>query len=142
MTHVLDKLITAPPTQDILSRMETFFFLPHFTVVLQHKDTPDNNETTFFDFTDENYARVEKILAKYPANYRQAAIIPLLDLAQRQARELMKYRQGWLPNVFHVFILEFYGVLLFFLGGEVASTPPISNENFPIQVSLILRRVI
>ncbi|CAN0315148.1 unnamed protein product, partial [Ectocarpus sp. 4 AP-2014] len=52
----------------------------------QHKDTPDNNETTFFDFTDENYARVEKIMAKYPANYRQASIIPLLDLAQRQAR--------------------------------------------------------
>lgn len=52
----------------------------------QHRDTPDNNETTFFDFTDENYARVEKILAKYPANYRQAGIIPLLDLAQRQAR--------------------------------------------------------
>ncbi|CAM9691394.1 unnamed protein product [Ectocarpus fasciculatus] len=56
----------------------------------QHKDTPDNNETTFFDFTDENYARVEKIMAKYPANYRQASIIPLLDLAQRQ-------HGGWLP---------------------------------------------
>lgn len=54
---------------------------------LQHKDTPDNNETTFFDFTDENYARVDKIMAKYPANYRQASIIPLLDLAQRQARK-------------------------------------------------------
>lgn len=52
---------------------------------MQHKDTPDNNETTFFDFTDENYARVEKIMAKYPSNYRQASIIPLLDLAQRQA---------------------------------------------------------
>ncbi|CAN0118714.1 unnamed protein product, partial [Hapterophycus canaliculatus] len=50
----------------------------------QHRDTPDNNETTYFDFTDENYARVEKIMAKYPANYRQASIIPLLDLAQRQ----------------------------------------------------------
>ncbi|CAM9317189.1 unnamed protein product [Pylaiella littoralis] len=56
----------------------------------QHKDTPDNNETTFFDFTDENYARVEKIMSKYPANYRQASIIPLLDLAQRQ-------HGGWLP---------------------------------------------
>lgn len=51
----------------------------------QHRDTPDNNETTYFDFTDENFARAEKIMAKYPANYRQAAIIPLLDLAQRQA---------------------------------------------------------
>lgn len=58
----------------------------------QHQDTPDNNETTFFDFTDENYKRVEKIMAKYPANYRQASIIPLLDLAQRQASEASKER--------------------------------------------------
>ena len=60
---------------------------------MQHKDTPDNNETTFFDFTDENYARVDKIMAKYPANYRQASIIPLLDLAQRQARKEKNRRQ-------------------------------------------------
>lgn len=56
----------------------------------QHRDTPDNTAETFFDFTEENYVRVEKILAKYPANYRQASIIPLLDLAQRQ-------HGGWLP---------------------------------------------
>lgn len=30
------------------------------------------------------------IVSRYPKNYRQAAIIPLLDLAQRQAG-------GWLP---------------------------------------------
>ncbi|CAM9260848.1 unnamed protein product, partial [Sphacelaria rigidula] len=55
----------------------------------QHRDTPDNTAETYFDFTPENYARVEKIMAKYPANYRQASIIPLLDLAQRQARLLV-----------------------------------------------------
>ena len=37
-----------------------------------------------FDFTPENYKIVNVILAKYPANYAQSAIIPLLDLAQRQ----------------------------------------------------------
>jgi NADH dehydrogenase (ubiquinone) flavoprotein 2 len=55
----------------------------------QHKDSPGNSEDTHFEFTDENYANVERILAKYPANYRQSAIIPLLDLAQRQ-------NGGWL----------------------------------------------
>mmetsp|Transcript_15664 Transcript_15664/g.18983 ORF Transcript_15664/g.18983 Transcript_15664/m.18983 type:complete len:278 (+) Transcript_15664:326-1159(+) len=50
----------------------------------QHKNTPDNNEDTTFDFTKENYERVNTILAKYPTNYKQSACIPLLDLAQRQ----------------------------------------------------------
>ncbi|VEU34619.1 unnamed protein product [Pseudo-nitzschia multistriata] len=55
-----------------------------------HLESKDNNETTFFDFTDENYERANRILQKYPDNYRQAAMIPLLDLAQRQ-------NGGWLP---------------------------------------------
>jgi NADH dehydrogenase (ubiquinone) flavoprotein 2 len=56
----------------------------------QHINTPDNTPETYFDFTDENYTRVYKILSKYPANYKQSGIIPLLDLAQRQ-------HGGWLP---------------------------------------------
>jgi len=55
-----------------------------------HIDTPDNLESTPFDFTEENYGRVNSILSKYPANYKQSGIIPLLDLAQRQ-------HGGWLP---------------------------------------------
>jgi NADH:ubiquinone oxidoreductase subunit E len=54
---------------------------------LQHKDTTDNKESTYFDFTEENYKRVQLVLGRYPANYKQAAIIPLLDLAQRQVSE-------------------------------------------------------
>lgn len=33
---------------------------------------------------------MESILARYPSNYKAGAIIPLLDLAQRQSG-------GWLP---------------------------------------------
>lgn len=58
--------------------------------IASHKDTDDNKNTTFFDFTPENHKRVDMILSRYPENYRQAGIIPLLDLAQRQAG-------GWLP---------------------------------------------
>jgi NADH dehydrogenase (ubiquinone) flavoprotein 2 len=43
-----------------------------------------NTEDHAFDFTDANYKVVERILAKYPANYKKSATIPLLDLAQRQ----------------------------------------------------------
>jgi NADH dehydrogenase (ubiquinone) flavoprotein 2 len=57
----------------------------------QHLETPDNNSAdSRFDFTKENYDRVFHILAKYPVHYKQAATIPLLDLAQRQ-------NGGWLP---------------------------------------------
>lgn len=56
----------------------------------QHRDTPDNNESTPFDFTKENYARVEAIKSLYPEGHKQAAVIPMLDLAQRQ-------NGGWLP---------------------------------------------
>jgi NADH dehydrogenase (ubiquinone) flavoprotein 2 len=55
-----------------------------------HVNTPDNSPEQYFDFTEENYGRVKSILSKYPANYKQSGIIPLLDLAQRQ-------NGGWLP---------------------------------------------
>merc|ERR1712088_1152254 len=41
-------------------------------------------------FTAENHARAEAILAIYPDGHKRAAVIPLLDLAQRQVG-------GWLP---------------------------------------------
>jgi len=55
-----------------------------------HHDTPENTEDTPFDFTDENYEKIEKILRKFPTNYKSSAVIPVLDLAQRQC-------DGWLP---------------------------------------------
>jgi NADH dehydrogenase (ubiquinone) flavoprotein 2 len=55
-----------------------------------HVDTVDNTVAKYFDFSEENYKRVKLVLSKYPDNYKQSGIIPLLDLAQRQAG-------GWLP---------------------------------------------
>merc|ERR1711920_6571 len=63
---------------------------PVSSMFVQHRDTEDNNEETSFDFTPENYERVQSILDRYPENYKSSAIIPLLDLAQRQ-------HGGWLP---------------------------------------------
>ncbi|XP_002026484.2 uncharacterized protein LOC6601415 [Drosophila persimilis] len=42
-----------------------------------------------FEFTKENKARVESLLTWYPEAERQGALLPLLDIAQRQ--------HGWLP---------------------------------------------
>ena len=49
-----------------------------------HRPAPDNTESVPFDFTKENYALVDRILAKYPSNYKRSATIPLLTLAQKQ----------------------------------------------------------
>ncbi|XP_043922469.1 NADH dehydrogenase [ubiquinone] flavoprotein 2, mitochondrial [Protopterus annectens] len=54
-----------------------------------HRDTAENNPSTPFDFTPENYKRVETIIGNYPEGHKSAAVIPVLDLAQRQ--------HGWLP---------------------------------------------
>ncbi|XP_022190595.1 probable NADH dehydrogenase [ubiquinone] flavoprotein 2, mitochondrial [Nilaparvata lugens] len=54
-----------------------------------HRDTPEDNLEVKFKFTDENLKRVDAILACYPEGHKRGAMIPILDLAQRQ--------HGWLP---------------------------------------------
>ena len=49
-----------------------------------HRDTPTNNPNIPFEFTQENKKRAESIISKYPPQYKKAAVIPLLDLAQKQ----------------------------------------------------------
>jgi NADH-quinone oxidoreductase subunit E/NADH dehydrogenase (ubiquinone) flavoprotein 2 len=44
----------------------------------------NETEMTSFAFTPENLDLAKKIIAKYPAGKQQSAVMPLLDLAQRQ----------------------------------------------------------
>ena len=37
-----------------------------------------------FEFNKENQKKIEEILSKYPSNRKKSAVMPLLDLAQRQ----------------------------------------------------------
>ncbi|XP_035271884.1 NADH dehydrogenase [ubiquinone] flavoprotein 2, mitochondrial isoform X2 [Anguilla anguilla] len=64
-------------------------FTLHNIVNINHRDTTDNNPDTPFEFTPENLERIEAIIKNYPEGHKQAATIPVLDLAQRQ--------HGWLP---------------------------------------------
>jgi NADH-quinone oxidoreductase subunit E len=57
-----------------------------------------------FDWTDENREKARTIVAKYPAGRQHSAVLPLLDLAQRQVGAETK-TQGWLP----IPVLEFVG---------------------------------
>ncbi|XP_066602755.1 NADH dehydrogenase [ubiquinone] flavoprotein 2, mitochondrial [Prorops nasuta] len=54
-----------------------------------HRDSEQDNPNTPFEFNDANKKRIEALLAIYPEGHKRAAMIPLLDLAQRQ--------HGWLP---------------------------------------------
>ena len=49
-----------------------------------------------FQWTSANAKRAEELIAKYPDGRQQSAVIPLLDLAQRQIGAETN-TQGWLP---------------------------------------------
>ena len=49
-----------------------------------------NEQPDSFSFTAENEEKITSILAKYPEGRQSSAVMPLLDLAQRQ-------HQNWIP---------------------------------------------
>ena len=51
-----------------------------------------SEQPTKFQFNSENIKAIDGILLKYPESWKASAVMPLLDLAQRQS-------DGWLPRV-------------------------------------------
>ena len=51
----------------------------------------DISQPESFAFTPENLARAKQLIARYPAGRQASAVLPLLDLAQRQ-------HDNWLPD--------------------------------------------
>ena len=72
---------------------------------------PDETETRArwggFAWTPGNAIEAERIIARYPPGRQRSAIMPLLDLAQRQVGEETQ-TQGWLP----VPVIEYIACLL------------------------------
>ncbi|KAI6244215.1 putative NADH dehydrogenase [ubiquinone] flavoprotein 2, mitochondrial [Aphelenchoides fujianensis] len=54
-----------------------------------HRDSDKNNAKVQFKFTEENMKKVHALMANYPEGHKTGAVMPVLDLAQRQ--------HGWLP---------------------------------------------
>jgi len=50
-----------------------------------------SEQPTNFDFSHENAKAAEAVITKYPKGWKASAVMPLLDLAQRQ-------NDGWLPR--------------------------------------------
>ena len=60
-------------------------------------DTPELRERWGnFAFTESYKAKADKAIARYPEGRQKSAVMPLLDLAQRQVGEETD-TQGWLP---------------------------------------------
>ncbi|KAF1832312.1 hypothetical protein BDW02DRAFT_571137 [Decorospora gaudefroyi] len=49
-----------------------------------HRDTPENNPKIPFKFTPQNEELIKEVVSRYPSQYKKAAVMPLLDLGQRQ----------------------------------------------------------
>jgi NADH dehydrogenase (ubiquinone) flavoprotein 2 len=60
--------------------------------IVQHRPSSYNNENTPFEWTAESLKKIEVVLKKYPSNYKQSGVIPLLYIAQEQDGA-----NNWLP---------------------------------------------
>ena len=49
-----------------------------------HRPKDDNVEETPFEFTEESYKEIKRVLKKFPSNYKQSGIIALCFIAQKQ----------------------------------------------------------
>ena len=54
-------------------------------------NTFSNINSNTFEWSEENFSKVKTIIEKYPSGKQQSAVIPVLDLAQRQ-------NKGWLTK--------------------------------------------
>ena len=68
-----------------------------------------------FSFTAEKLERAKKIIAKYPAGRQQSAVIPLLDIAQRQSGNwLPKAAQDYIADMLEMPPMKVYEVVTFY----------------------------
>lgn len=61
------------------------------------------SEQMTFEFTEENLAKVEHIIAKYPEGRQASAVMPLLMLAQQQ-------HANWLPRAAMHYVADMLGM--------------------------------
>ena len=66
-------------------------------------DAAEFEQPASFDFTLENLERAQAHIAKYPSGRQASAVLPLLDLAQRQ-------HGGWLPRAAMDRVAEMLGM--------------------------------
>ncbi|CCX30649.1 putative NADH-ubiquinone oxidoreductase 24 kDa subunit, mitochondrial [Pyronema domesticum] len=76
--------IVAVPTQKSIVRSFSECGVRRSDALAVHRNTTDNNPSIPFKFNEQNQKLMDEILKRYPPQYKKAAIMPLLDLGQRQ----------------------------------------------------------
>ncbi|URE17691.1 Phosphoribulokinase / Uridine kinase family [Musa troglodytarum] len=85
------------------------------TALNYHLDSPDIYSDLPWDFSEANKEKVKEILSHYPSNYKQSAVIPLLDLAQQQhGRWLPLSAMNVIAKVIEVAPIRVYEVATFY----------------------------
>jgi len=56
----------------------------YFAKLVTHRETAENNDDTYFEFTPENYKVINSLLKRYPDSYKRSAVLYLLHMAQKQ----------------------------------------------------------
>src|SRR6187455_2736802 len=73
-------------------------------------DTPElRTRWASFAWTTENAAKAKEIVARYPEGRQRSAVMPLLDLAQRQVGAETQ-TQGWLPIPVIEYVAAYLGM--------------------------------
>eukprot|EP01100_Stratorugosa_tubuloviscum_P014500 TRINITY_DN780_c3_g1_i1.p1 TRINITY_DN780_c3_g1~~TRINITY_DN780_c3_g1_i1.p1 ORF type:complete len:279 (+),score=135.35 TRINITY_DN780_c3_g1_i1:72-908(+) len=92
---------------------QTNFNLHKETLAI-HRDTPDNNNATPFEFNEESLIEVKKEIAKYPAVYKKSGIMPLLHIAQRQEGWVSLSAMNKIAKILEVTPMAVYEVATFY----------------------------
>jgi NADH-quinone oxidoreductase subunit E len=70
---------------------------------------------TTFEFSQENLAEAKKYIAKYPAGRQRSAVMPLLDLAQRQnSGWISTAAMDYIANMLEIPAIKVYEVASFY----------------------------
>ena len=77
-----------------------------------------------FEFTPENRAELGRIMAKYPA--RRSALIPALQLAQKQAGAVTSAVMQHLAAIFGISPMDVWGVVSFY---SMLKTRPVGKHH-------------
>jgi len=59
---------------------------------------PDKDQPKSFAFSKTNEKKIKEIIARYPKGKQKSAIMPLLDLVQRQSADTNKKTGGWIST--------------------------------------------
>ena len=80
-----------------------------------------------FEFTPGNRAELERIMAKYPV--KRSALIPALQLAQKQAGAVTSAVMQHVASIFEVSPMEVWGVVSFY---TMLKTRPVGKHHFQV----------